>query len=113
MTAELAVGLPILLAVTAALTWLVAVAVGQVRAVDAARETARALARGEDPAAAIALGEAVAPDGVAITTAVSGQRIVVRASGRMEGPGGFLGSLPGARLEAEAVAVPEPTGAGP
>lgn len=113
VTAELAIGLPILVAVTATLTWLIAVAIGQVRTVDAARETARALARGDDHAAAVAVGEAIAPDGVAITASVSGQRIVVRAIGSVEGPGGLFGSLPGARLEAEAVAVVEPTGAGP
>ncbi len=39
--------LPVLVLVTAALAWLVALGVAQVRVVDAARETARAIARGE------------------------------------------------------------------
>ncbi|WP_435771284.1 TadE family type IV pilus minor pilin [Nocardioides sp. SYSU DS0651] len=107
VTAELALALPTLLAVTTGLVWLLAVGVGQVRTVDAAREAARALARGDDPADAIAVGERVAPDGVRLSVTRSGGRVVVRASGRMSGPGGLFRSLPGADLEAEAVAIAE------
>lgn len=107
VTAELALGLPLLLAVTVALVWLVAVAIGQARTVDAARETARALARGDDQAGAVALGERVAPGAVRITVMRQGDRVVVRATGRMAGPGGLFGSLPGVRLDAEAVALLE------
>lgn len=113
VTAELAVGMPILLAVTASMAWLLAVGVGQVRTVDAARETARALARGDDETAAVALGEQVAPEGVRLTVSRTGARIVVRASGRIPGPGGLFAGLPGARLQAEAVAAVEQAGAGP
>lgn len=113
VTAELAVALPVLLAVTAGLAWLLAVAIGQVRTVDAARETARALARGDDEAAAVAVGERVAPDGVAIAVSREGGRVVVRASGRMTGPGGLFSSVPGARLDAEAVALVEDEGGAP
>ena len=109
VTAELALALPTLLAVTAGLTWLLAVAVGQVRTVDAARETARALARGDDQAAALAVGDRVAPDGVRISVSRGDGRVVVTARGRMAGPGGLFGALPGADLEAEAVAVLEET----
>ena len=107
VTAELALALPLLLAVTTALVWLVAVAIGQVRTVDAARETARALARGDDQGAAVAVGERIAPGQVEITVSRQGDRVVVRARGRMSGPGGLFGALPGAHLDAEAVAVLE------
>ncbi|HWJ11971.1 MAG TPA: TadE family type IV pilus minor pilin [Nocardioides sp.] len=113
VTAELAVALPVLLAVTAGLAWLLAVAVGQVRTVDAARETARALARGDDEAAAVAVGRRVAPDGVTIAVRREGDRVVVRATGRMAGPGGLFSAIPGARLDAEAVALAESDEAGP
>ena len=112
VTAELALALPLLLAVTTALVWLVAVAIGQVRTVDAARETARALARGDDQGTAVAVGERVAPGAVEITVSRQGDRVVVRARGRMSGPGGLFGSLPGAHLEAEAVAVVEEAAGG-
>ena len=49
-TAELAMVLPLLVAVAIGLVWLLSVGAAQVRAVDAARETARALARGDGEA---------------------------------------------------------------
>lgn len=112
VTAELALALPMLLAVTAGLVWLLAVGVGQVRTVDAARETARALARGDDAGAAVAAGERVAPDGVRISVVGSGDQVVVTAQGRIEGPGGLFPRLPGATLRAEAVALAEDSGQG-
>ena len=45
VTAELALALPLLFAVTVGLVWLLAVGAAQIRVVDAARESARAVAR--------------------------------------------------------------------
>ncbi|MDQ6525157.1 TadE family type IV pilus minor pilin [Nocardioides sp. LHD-245] len=112
MTAELALALPLLLALTAGLVWLLAVAIAQVRTVDAAREAARAVARGDDPDAALELGRRIAPDEVRLSVRRVGDRVVVRARGRINGPGGVLGALPGATVEAEAVAIAE-EGGGP
>ena len=111
VTAELAFALPTLLAVTAGLVWLLAVAVGQARTVDAARETARALARGDDEAAALAIGRQIAPAGVRIVVDRGAERVVVRADGRIAGPGGLFAGLPGADLTATAVALAESGGA--
>ena len=69
--------------------------------------TARALARGDDESAALAVGRRVAPEGVALVVRREGDRVVVRASGRMAGPGGLFSVIPGARLDAEAVALAE------
>lgn len=110
VTAELALALPTLLAVTTGLVWLLAVGVGQVRTVDAARETARALARGDDEASAVEVGRRIAPEGVEIVVSRSGDRVVVRARGRIDGPGGLFGGLPGAELEAAATALSEESG---
>lgn len=107
VTAELALGLPVLLAVTTGLVWLLAVGSAQVRTVDAARETARAVARGDDTGAAVAVGERVAPDGVRVVVVSHGGRVVVRAAGHVPGPGGLFGFLPGVDVRAEAVAVAE------
>lgn len=106
-TAELALTLPLLAAVTLALVWLLTLGVAQVRLVDAARETARAVARGESVEDAVALGARIAPDGAEISVS-PGETIRVRASSRVVGPGGVLGALPAARLTAEAVAAAEP-----
>ncbi len=107
VTAELALTLPILLAVTVGLVWLQSVGAAQVRTVDAAREAARAVARGDGAAAAVAVGERVAPEGVSVSVTTTGDRVVAHASGRVAGPGGLFGFLPGAPVSAEAVAVAE------
>ena len=106
-TAELALVLPLLAAVTVGLAWLLAVGAGQVRAVDAARETARAVARGDDPVAAVAVGEEVAPSGATVHIATADGRVRVTVTGEVAGPGGLFASLPPARLRAEAVAILE------
>lgn len=107
VTAELALALPTLLAVTTALVWLLSVGAAQIRTVDAAREAARAVARGDDPGAAVAVGEQVAPEGVSVVVVTEGGRVVARASGQVPGPGGLFSFLPGAPVSAEAVAIAE------
>ena len=107
VTAELALGLPVLIAVTTGLVWLLSVGAAQVRTVDAVREAARAVARGDDTGAAVAVGERVAPDGVRVVVVTDGGRVTARASGHVPGPGGLFAFLPGADVGAEAVAVAE------
>ena len=106
-TAELALVLPLLAAMTLALVWRLAVGAAQVRAVDAARETARALARGDDEAQAVALGLRVAPEGTTITATRLGDEVTVTVTGSVRGPGGVLDRLPVPHVHAEAVAVAE------
>ena len=90
VTAELALTLPLLLAVTVGLVWLLAVGAAQVRTVDAAREVARAVARGDDPAEAIARGEQVAPDGATVDVTHAGGQVRVTVTASAHGPGGAL-----------------------
>jgi Flp pilus assembly protein TadG len=107
VTAETVMVLPMLLAVTAGMMWLLAVGGGQLRMVDAARETARAVARGDDQGAAIALGSRIAPEGTHIVVVRSGDRVTVRAVGEVQGPGGLFDFVPSVRLHAESVALVE------
>lgn len=107
VTAELAMTLPLLLAVTVGLVWLLSVGAAQIRTVDAAREAARALARGDDTGAAVAAGERVAPDGGRITFATAGDRVVATAAAEVDGPGGIFGFLPSVTVHAEAEALAE------
>lgn len=102
VTAELAVALPVLvMLLLAGLTSVNAVAT-QMRCVDAAREAARAQARGESGAAA---GERTAPAGATVT--VSGDGDTVRATViAITYPLGDR--LPGFTVRAEAVAAVEP-----
>jgi hypothetical protein len=99
--------LPLLVAVALGLVWLLAVGAAQVRAVDAARETARALARGDDETTAVGRGQEVAPDGSRITVVRGGGEVRVTVIGRVEGPGGLFAHLPSPRLRADAVATDE------
>jgi hypothetical protein len=110
VTAELALGLPVLMAVTVELVWLLAVGVAQIRAVDAARETARAVARGDSADEAVATGQRVAPEGTRVSVALTGDRVVATVTGRVAGPGGLFDFLPGADIDAEAVAAAEEGG---
>jgi len=106
-TAELAMVLPMLVAVTVALVWLLSLGSAQVRAVDAARETARAVARGDAESEAVARGRRVAPPGSTVTVAVGADEVTVSVSGRISGPGGLLRGLPSPRVAATAVAAVE------
>jgi Flp pilus assembly protein TadG len=102
--------LPVLLAVTVGLVWLLAVGTAQVRVTDAAREAARALARGDSDEVARGLAEQVAPPGSAVSVARSEGQVSVTVTGRVEGPGGLWSGLPGAEVAATATALDEETG---
>ncbi|WP_372735449.1 TadE family type IV pilus minor pilin [Nocardioides sp.] len=110
MTAELAVALPVLMALTIGLVWLLSLGVAQVRLVDAARETARALARGDAEGPSLERGAQVAPPGSTITVARGTAEVRVRVEASTTGPGGLFAHLPGPRLRAEAVAAIETAG---
>jgi hypothetical protein len=107
VTAELAMALPVLVAVTVGLVWLLAIGADQLRVVDGARETARALARGDDESAAVAVGRRVAPDGASVDVSSGGSEIRVQVTAVADGPGGIFGFLPSVRLRAEAVTLAE------
>ena len=106
-TAELALGIPLLVALTAGLVWMLAVGAAQVRVIDASREAARAVARGDDTAAAQTVALRIAPESARVVVEVGESQVVVTTSARVAGPGGLLGSLPGVTVSAEAVALME------
>lgn len=110
VTAELALVLPVLVAVTIGLVWLLAVGAAQVRTVDAARETARAVARGDAEADAVARGRQVAPSGSTFTVVRTGEEVRVTVSDEVAGPGGLFAHLPAPTVRAEAVAGLEEPG---
>lgn len=107
VTAELAMALPILVAVTWGLAWLLSVGLAQVRTIDAARETARAVARGDPTDSAVARGRQVAPPGATLTVVTATGEVVVTATVAVDGPGGLFGWLPGVRVTARTVAALE------
>lgn len=101
--------LPVLVILTAALAWLVTVGVVQVQVIDAARESARELARSESRDESIAAGRRVAPSGARFEIATGARTVSVRVSAEVRGPGGvFAGLLPPYTAHATAVAAREP-----
>jgi len=107
VTAEAVVVLPVLVAFVVALVWVVALAAAQVRVVDAAREAARAAARGDPTATAVGWGRRVAPDGASIQVSSHGGSVVVDVTASVRGPGGLLGFLPAVTVHARSVAASE------
>jgi Flp pilus assembly protein TadG len=107
VSAETAVVLPVLVAVALGLVWVVGVAVTQVRVVDAARETARAAARDDPAATAVAAGRRVAPAGAEIDLERADGTVRVHVVAEVRAPGGIFGFLPGVEVDARAVASAE------
>jgi Flp pilus assembly protein TadG len=107
VTAELAMGLPLLLAVTVAMVWLLAVGAAQVRVVDASRESARALARGDDETRAREVAQRIAPAGARVEFAGGAGQVVVETTATVDGPGGLFGLVPEIEVTARAVALRE------
>jgi hypothetical protein len=108
VTAEAAAVLPVLVAVALGLVWVVALAVAQVRLVDAGRDVAREVARGDDTAGAVDAAQRQAPTGSRFQVQGQGERVVVRATAEVKGPGGLFSFLPGVHLETTATTAREP-----
>ena len=108
VTAETAVALPLIAVFAVSMAWLVSVGITQVRALDAARETARAAARSEGAGQAVALGRRVAPDGSSITVSHGDGTVMVTVSSPVNGPSGLFRRWAAFRVSAEAVAAREP-----
>lgn len=108
VTAETAVVLPVLLLVLAAAVAAVVLVGAQLRCVDAAREGARAAARGESATTVVELVDRAGPHGATVRTGTAGDRVTVTVSARVRP----LGPVPLAlTVSAAATALVEP-GAG-
>jgi hypothetical protein len=106
VTAELAVGLPVVALLLVAVLTLVAASTAQMRAADAARAAARALAVGEDEAAVHAAALRVGGRDADLTLVRDGEWVAVTVTRPVAG--GWLASAP-LRASGEAVAWLEPT----
>jgi hypothetical protein len=109
VTAETAVVLPGLVVVLVALLWLVAALGAHLRCVDAAREAARAVARGESMALVHSLVAAAAP-GASVQVLRGGDTVTVTVRDVVDGPGGVFARLPGAQVSASTTALTEQSG---
>jgi Flp pilus assembly protein TadG len=105
VTAETAVVLPVLLLVLAGAVAAVTVVGAQLRCVDAAREGARAAARGEDTSVVTALAGDAAPDGAATRVALDEATVTVTVTAEVAPLGPVPLRVP---VSASAVAWREP-----
>ncbi|MEV6411697.1 TadE family type IV pilus minor pilin [Kribbella sp. NPDC051718] len=108
VTAEAAFVFPVLLAVLALGLWLVGTVITNVRCIDAARDTARAVARGESVESARRLGERAAPPGATITITRQDVTIHVEVAATPSKPRGLLAALPHPNPKATAIIQAEP-----
>lgn len=105
VTAEAAIVLPALVVVIWVAVSAVAVATAQLRCVDAAREAARAAARGETVSASRALAVQAAPHPARVSVSFVGDRAQVTVTTTVRTLGRLLPPVP---IEARAVGVREP-----
>jgi len=108
-TAELAVVLPTLVLIIAAGLAMVSIVLAQVRCVDAAREAARAAARGEPPEVVRAAAVRAAPTGARVDVGGAGEEVEVTVSAPAGRAGGLL---PAFHVSSSAVALREPESTG-
>lgn len=107
VTAEIATALPALVMVVIGAVWVVSVGLTQLRCADAAREAARAAARGDEPAVVSSVAEAAAPDGAVVQVRVERDIVTVEVAARVPPPLPFGDHVPAPTVRASAVAVKE------
>ncbi|ADB29680.1 TadE family protein [Kribbella flavida DSM 17836] len=109
VTAELALLFPVLLATIVAGVWATGLVVANIRCIDAARDVARAVARGESPETATTIGHRAAPENatIDITTTEHGEvQVVVTAERHLDWP--LFAALPPISVHAQAILQAEP-----
>lgn len=107
VTAELATALPALAVVVIACVWALSIALAQLQVADAAREAARAAARGDDASVVTAVAERAAPDGAVIDVNRSDGVVTVQVAVRVPPPLPFGDHLPSLAVSGDAVAHEE------
>jgi hypothetical protein len=108
VTAETAIVLPVLVVLLLVGLWAVGVVVANIRCVDAARDVARAVARGEPGDVAQRIGERSAPPGAVIGISRDGAdvRVVVNADVQLDWV--LLSELPSVEVRGQAAVQIEP-----
>ena len=108
VTAELAITLPVLLSLLLLGIWSIGLVILNIQCIDAARDVARAMARGEPPDQAKAIGHRTVPTGV-ITISREGPDIHVTVTATPTHNPPLLSALAPAHLTAHATLESEPS----
>lgn len=101
VTAEAAAVLPLVSLVALALVWVVSLGIAQVRVVDAARDAARAVARGGDDRAATEAARRTAGESASVDISRADGLVSVTVSVRSSAPGWLLVPVPPVTMRAE------------
>ncbi|TDW18746.1 TadE family type IV pilus minor pilin [Kribbella kalugense] len=108
VTAELAITLPVLFSLLLLGIWSIGLVILNIQCIDAARDVARAVARGETPDQAKAIGHRTIPTGT-ITISREGSDIHVTVTATPTHNPPLLSALAPANLTAQATLQSEPT----
>ncbi|MEV0287139.1 MULTISPECIES: TadE family type IV pilus minor pilin [unclassified Kribbella] len=109
MTAEVAITLPVLLTMLVLGIWLIGTVVLNIQCTDAARDVARAVARGESPESAQELGRRTGPKNATITITRTPTDIHVKVTATPNRSGPLLAPFPTTQITAEATLQAEPS----
>jgi hypothetical protein len=108
VTAEAAVVLPVIALFAMALLWMLSIGVAKVETVDAARDAARVLARGDSAHSAGAAARRSAPPGASVSVDAESPGIVtVTVSLEAKAPGWLLVPLPSVTVSSTATTPAE------
>jgi hypothetical protein len=102
-----AAALPALVVVVIAAVWVVSIALAQLRCADAAREAARAAARGDESSVVVDVAKAIASADARVRVRVDGDLVTVEVSARIPVPIPFGDGLPAPTIRATAAALME------
>ena len=102
VTAEAAAVLPLVALVALALVWVVSIGIAQVRVVDAARDAARAIARGDADRTAAAAARRTVGGPASVAIHHRDGLVSVTVSQRATAPGWLLIPMPSVTIRAEA-----------
>ena len=101
VTAEAAAVLPLVAVFALAMVWLLSVGIAEVRVVDAARDAARAVARGDADAGAIEAARRTAGPGARVGIHRASGLVTVTVSEQVRAPGWLLVPLPAVAVRSQ------------
>lgn len=107
VTAETAIVIPLIALFALGLAWMVITVTAQIQVVDAARDGARAVARGDDETAAVAHASRVAPSGATVEVTDTAGAVTVEVEVEAEAPEWLLLPLPAVHLESRSTVLRE------
>lgn len=104
VTAEAAIVLPLIACFVLGMVWLISLGMTQIRVIDASRDAARALARGDDRVVAEELARGSLPSSADVDIEATETRVAVRVAVHAEPPRWLLVPLPAVTVDARSVA---------